>query len=243
MTISRPFFLDRLKVTKGQFRKFVESTGYKTSAERDGRGGMGYTGNPKKFLARGPNFNWHHWGVDQNDDSPVVNVSWHDANAFCRWLSTKEGKKYRLPTEAEWEYACRAGTTTRYYNGNDPEGLTRIANVRNASTHRLLPGLPQSLRSSDGHALTSPVGRLEPNNFGLYDMLGNAAEWCADWYDENYYVNSPTLNPTGPPTGTRRVLRGEGWYAKPLDCRPARRLDAAPSHADAITGFRVLCEP
>lgn len=144
--------------------------------------------------------------------------------AFCQWLSTKEGKKYRLPTEAEWEYACRAGTTTRYYNGNDPEGPTRIANVRDAATHRLMPGLSQSLHSSDGWAFTSPVGRLAPNNFGLYDMLGNAAEWCADWFDENYYVNSPTANPGGPPTRTRRVLRGEGWFAKPLDCRPSRRL-------------------
>lgn len=109
VTITRPFFLGRYEVTKGQFKKFAEEANYKTSAERDVKGGWGYSGDPRKPLQRRPTFNWRNWGVDQKDDSPVVNVSWYDAIAFCRWLSTKEGKRYRLPTEAEWEYACRAG--------------------------------------------------------------------------------------------------------------------------------------
>jgi formylglycine-generating enzyme required for sulfatase activity len=243
VTITRPFFLGRYEVTKGQFKRFIAETNYKTSAERDVKGGWGYSGDPRKPLLHDPRFNWRDWGVDQGDNSPVVNVSWLDAREFCHWLSKKEGKRYRLPTEAEWEYACRAGTTTRYYNGDDPEGLTRIANVRDATLRRLIPGWIHGVRSSDGWPFTSPVGKFEPNNFGLYDMLGNASEWCSDRYDESYYASSPPTDPTGPSTGVRRVARGECWNSKPLDCRPARRLDHPPMHHDATTGFRVVCEP
>jgi formylglycine-generating enzyme required for sulfatase activity len=243
VTITKPFFLGRYEVTKGQFKRFVEAKEYKTTAERDAKGGWGYTTDPRKPLQHRPTFNWRDWGVEQRDDSPVVNLSWYDATAFCHWLSGKEGKKYRLPTEAEWEYACRAGTTTRYYNGNDPEGLTRIANMRDATLKRQVPMWTHGVHSSDGWPFTSPVGKFEPNNFGLYDMLGNASEWCSDWFDENYYTNSPTTDPTGPPAGTMRVVRGEAWYAKPLDCRPARRLADSPSYRNAGSGFRVVCEP
>jgi formylglycine-generating enzyme required for sulfatase activity len=243
VTITRPFFLGRYEVTKGQFKKFVDATNYKTSAEQDGKGGWGYSGDARKPLQHRPNFNWRNWGVDQKDESPVVNISWIDASRFCGWLSHKEGKRYHLPTEAEWEYACRAGTTTRYYNGNDPEALTRIANVRDAALKRQIPGWTHCLHSSDGWPFTSPIGQFEPNNFGLYDMLGNACEWCSDRFDENYYADSPQTDPAGPTAGTKRVARGEGWHSKPVDCRPARRLDYVPSHRDATTGFRVVCEP
>ena len=115
MRITRPFYLGVYEVTVGQFRQFVEATDYRTEAERDGEGGWGWTG--KKWDGRKPEFTWRNIGIPQPDAYPVVNVSWNDAVAFCQWLSGKEGRTYRLPTEAEWEYACRAGTTTPFHWG------------------------------------------------------------------------------------------------------------------------------
>jgi formylglycine-generating enzyme required for sulfatase activity len=181
--ITQPFYLGTYEVTKGQFRKFVDATGYKTDAEKDGKGGGGYTSDKDSSFPfeQRANFTWRHWGVDQSDESPVANVSQNDAVAFCEWLSKKEGNPYGLPTEAQWEYACRAGTTTLYYNGNEPEELTRIANVADKTTKEKIQKFPWGVASSDGWAFTSPVGQFRSNNFGLYDMIGNAWEWCADW--------------------------------------------------------------
>jgi formylglycine-generating enzyme required for sulfatase activity len=178
--------------------------------------------------------------VNQSDASPVVNVSWNDAMAFCYWLSQKEGKTYRLPTEGEWEYACRAGTTTRFYNGDDSEGLTQIANVWDAAAKAQFPAGLNQLASSDGWAFTSPSGQFRPNGFGLYDMTGNAREWCADWYDKNYYATSPERDPAGPASGTARVSRGGGWNSLAPLCSSARRGYGEPTARDFNLGFRVV---
>jgi sulfatase modifying factor 1 len=243
VTISQPFYLGRYEVTKGQFRRFVENTGYRTDAEKDGQGGIGYTGDKDKPFEQRPNFTWRDWGVDQSDESPVVNVSHNDATAFCEWLSKKEGKKYRLPTEAEREYACRAGTTGRYYNGDDPEDLTKIANVWDATAKEKLPRAINSLKSSDGWAFTSPVGQFRPNNFGLYDMIGNAWEWCSDCYDEDYYSNSPERDPTGPSSGSFRMRRGGGWLSFAVSCRAASRGASSPDDRIDDLGFRMARSP
>ena len=126
----------------------------------------------------------------------MVNVSWNDAVAFCKWLSRKEGKTYRLPTEAEWEYACRAGTTTRYYSGDDPETLAKVGNVADATAKAKLPRV-ESTRSKPATGTCSrPRWVFKPNAFGLYDMHGNAWQWCSDWYGEKYYATSPkTIQP------------------------------------------------
>ena len=127
-------------------------------------------------------------------------MSWDDAVEFCEKLSAlveerAAGRKFRLPTEAEWEYACRAGTTTRFSFGDDPAGLANCAwFAENAS------GLPR------------PVGQKRPNAWGLYDMHGNMPEWCADWYAKDYYEKSPVDDPEGPATGSGRVTRGGGWF-------------------------------
>ena len=125
MRITKPFYLGVYEVTVGQFGKFVSDTGYKTDAERnkDFEGAFGFNAATGKF-EQNKGYSWRQVGFPQGDDHPVVNVSHNDAVAFCAWLSRKEGQTYRLPTEAEWEYACRAGTTTRYYHGDDPEGLS-----------------------------------------------------------------------------------------------------------------------
>ena len=219
---------------------------YKTEAERDGKGGYGWTGT--KFEQRKSFVPWS-WGFsDQTEDHPVVNVTWNDAEAFCKWLSDQEGVTYRLPTEAEWEYACRAGTTTMYYHGDDPEGLRFVGNSADQCNKRILGALPQLhnfpyASFDDGYAFTSPVGQFRPNDFGLYDMHGNAWEWCSDWYDSDYYAGSPTDDPTGAVTGSDRVGRGGGFNEYAGRCRSVSRAGSDPSYRVNVLGFRVVRSP
>ena len=126
----------------------------------------------------------------------MINVSWNDATAFARWLSQKEEVTYRLPTEAEWEYACRAETTSPYFCGEDPEGLAAVGNVRDGAYSERYSGMP-AIAEWDGYACTAPVGRFRPNAWGLFDMHGNVFEWCHDGFDADYYKRSPVDDPRG----------------------------------------------
>ena len=163
--------------------------------------------------------------------------------AFCKWLSGKEGKTYRLPTEAEWEYACRAGTTTRYYSGDDPETLAKVGNVEDAAANLKFPHWTNAIKASDGYVFTAPVGKFKPNAFGLYDMHGNAWQWCSDWYDAKYYAKSPADDPTGPDTGDGRVIRGGSWDDSPHCARSAMRDGITPDLPSDGAGFRVARTP
>jgi formylglycine-generating enzyme required for sulfatase activity len=226
-------------VTRGQFRHFVNDTGYKTDAEKGAKpGASGWNPDTKEF-----GFNeqhcWRNVGFEQSDEHPVVSVSWNDAVAFCKWLSRKEGKSYRLPTEAEWEYACRAGTTTRYFSGDDPETLGKVGNVGDATAKVKLPNWKSTIKASDGYVFTSPVGSFHPNAFGLYDMHGNAWQWCSDRYGAEYYAASATDDPTGPDAGDARVFRGGSWFDGPSSARSADRGWSAPGDRDCSAGFRV----
>jgi formylglycine-generating enzyme required for sulfatase activity len=139
-------------------------------------------------------------------------VSWNDAVAFCAWLSKKEGKTYRLPTEAEWEYACRAGTTTRYWTGNDPESLLAGANVPDQSFLEHLGNQGYAvLAGRDGHGLLAPVGEYAANPFGLHDTHGNAWEWCQDGWDPKFYEKKVRDDPLAPTDRPAHVMRG-GCY-------------------------------
>jgi formylglycine-generating enzyme len=169
----------------------------------------------------------------------VVNLSWFDAKEFCDWLSRKEGRTYRLPTEAEWEYACRAGTRTRYSSGDDPETLATAGNVTDASAKKVFPQW-RTIRADDGYTFTAPVGRFKPNAFGLYDMHGNALEWCADW-DWRYDVEAKQ-DPKGPPVGMVRIQRGGSWADFPDQCRSARRHGFNPMSWCISSGFRVVAD-
>jgi len=217
----------------------------------DGTGGYGY--NPAydpaasargdTFEGRNPRYSWRNPGFAQNDDHPVVNVSWNDAVALARWLTEREGVTYRLPTEAEWEYACRAGTRTRYHAGDAPESLLGAAATFEQDTATHWPAWRAfALPGHDGYVFTAPVGRFAPNAFGLHDMHGNVWEWVADRYGEHYYAQSPTEDPPGPAEGDRRVRRGGSWQTWPLYTRCAYRNWNTPASRYPLLGIRLLRE-
>ncbi len=237
--ITKPFYLGTHHVTRGQFRQFVTATAYKTDAEKgEEPGAFGWNPDEQAF---GPNkkYSWRNAGFEQTDEHPVVCVSWNDAVTFCKWLSQKENKTYRLPTEAEWEYACRAGTTTRYYGGDDPETLAKVGNVLDATAKAEFPDYTWAIKASDGYVFTAAVGRFRPNAYGLYDMHGNAWQWCADWYSVEYYAKSPADDPTGPDTGGVRIQRGGSWAFASVFARSACRHWNLPESRCSFTGFRV----
>jgi formylglycine-generating enzyme required for sulfatase activity len=153
--------------------------------------------------------------------NPVNNVSWDDAQEFARRLSRKENATYRLPTEAEWEYACRAGTTTEYYWGDKFDG--RCA---------------WNKRNSGGKA--HPVGLTRPNAWGLCDMSGNVGEWCEDWQMFGYVSDRERVDPAGDIVGRGRVVRGGDWHWEPNNCRSAFRSWESPSGSGANVGFRLV---
>jgi formylglycine-generating enzyme required for sulfatase activity len=234
--ITRDFYLGKYAVTRDQFQAFVRDAGYKTEAEA-GDGGYGWN-QAKKTWEQSKEYYWRNPGFAQKDEHPVVEVSWNDAVKFCAWLGRKMGREVRLPTEAEWEYACRAGSSTRYFFGDDEEDLARYANVADAS-FRNATGKSWGIKADDRYAFTAPVGRFQPNAWGLYDMHGNVWQWCQDRYDKDYYKNSPKRDPQGPEVGDRRVVRGGSWDGAPRFCRAAARYFAGPAIRRSFTGLRV----
>ncbi len=221
----------------------MAESGYFSEAERDGTGGWGYEPAIQYFAGRKPEYSWRQPGFPQAERHPVVNVTWGDAAALCDWLSRRESRRYRLPTEAEWEYACRAGSRTRWHSGDDAEGLVEVANLFDAACRPLFPQFEKfALAGSDGFAFTAPVGSFRPNAWGLYDMHGNVWEWCADWYADDYYRHSPLDDPAGPESGELRIRRGGSWHSWPLYVRSAYRNWNAPDTRYVLLGFRVAAD-
>jgi formylglycine-generating enzyme required for sulfatase activity len=251
--IGRSFYLAAHEVTIGQFGTFVTQTGFKTAAETDGKGASGYDSAERGFEYNSAKYSWRNTGYPQDDKHPVVDVNWHDAQAFCDWLSRKEARKYRLPTEAEWEYSCRAGTKTRFTTGDAPQGLASVANVcdQSLSKHWDLSTLkfganPKSITFQswdDGFAFTAPVGSFQPNAFGLYDMLGNVGEFCRDWYQNDYYRESGELDPKGPVKKREgHVIRGGTFLNGTTLVRATSRIECPDAYRNYVIGFRVLME-
>ena len=209
------------EVTRGQFREFVEETGYRTDAERDGMGGMDFVDG--KWV-QDPRFVWNaNLGFPQSDDHPVVKVTWNDAVAFCQWLSTKDGARTHLPAEAQWEYACRAGTESLYHCGDSDPTLGEYA-----------------WSCSNAYTRTHPVGLLKPNAWRIHDLYGNVWELCADWWEADYYAESPMDDPAGPKTGLKRVTRGGSWVNFPPVCGSTGRTHRSPHSRAPDFGFRVV---
>jgi formylglycine-generating enzyme required for sulfatase activity len=220
----RPFYLAETEVTIAQFRSFVEETGYVTDGERNGNtvsfqeyGGQVKTSNMRRFNWRLNDNGKEHDRAQEN--FPVAYISWNDAVNYCEWLSLKTGRKFRLPTESEWEYAAKAGKTTRFSGGDDATEVGWIAENSNKNAH--------------------PSGSRKSNAFGFEDMTGNVREWCDDCYFINY--NS------APKDGAQwkqnncsfRVIRGGSWYDKSQKSTVTTRYNASPDSRNSYIGFRV----
>jgi formylglycine-generating enzyme required for sulfatase activity len=217
VTIARPFYLGKHPVTRGAFAAFASATGFADTQ-------------------------WQKPSFAQTDQHPVVNVSHEDAAAYAAWLSRETGKDYRLPSEAEWEYAARAGTATARYWGDGRAEACRYANVADETLRKANKDKADAQRyfgCDDGFANTSPVGTFQPNGFGLYDMLGNVCEWVADhWHDS--YADAPedgsawTIGDSG-----LCVVRGGSWFNSPRVVRAGIRDKSGPGVRLDRVGFRL----
>ena len=239
VTLTKDYYMGVFEVTRGQFKQFADAENYKAEGEPDGKGGFGWDAD-KKDWRQDPKFTWQTPGFVQTDDHPVVLVSWNDAAAFCKWLSKKDGKAYQLPTEAEWEFACRAGSSKRFSFGDDEEGLAKHGNLADAD-FRSATGKDWGIKASDRFPFTAPVGSYTKNAFGLADMHGNAAEWCRDYYGP-YHKIASKVNPfqDTDQAGERRVVRGGSWLSEVRSCRAADRMFGAPGDRNNYAfGFRV----
>ncbi|MFO1425446.1 MAG: formylglycine-generating enzyme family protein [Steroidobacteraceae bacterium] len=233
--IPRAFAAGRFELTNGQYRDFVRATGHPTA----GTGCNAFFGNSVKAL-EGTSWADPGYGRPIRDDEPVVCIRWSDAQAYVNWLAGRTGKKYRLLTEAEWEYAARAGTQGLYTWGEDPAAACRWANVHDVSGSKAAPELPYPPPPcDDGYAGVAPVGKFPPNAFGLYDMIGNVWEWVEDCYQMPFGA-TPVDGSAQLAVGCdRRGSRGGSWRTVIERQRPAFRGRDPESLTSQIFGMRV----
>lgn len=233
--IDYAFAVGRFELTQGQYRRFVTATGHKTA----GTGCNAFFGDKVIPLA---NTNWSDPGYGRavRDDEPVACIRWSDAKAYVSWLAGRTGKKYRLLTESEWEYAARAGASGLHTWGEDPTQACKFANIHDASgakTKAILPYGPAPC--DDGFEMLSPVGRFTPNAFGLYDMIGNVWEWVEDCY-QMPFGNTPVDGSAQLTIGCdRRGARGGAWRTVYSRQRPSFRGRDPEALTSQIFGTRV----
>ena len=224
VTLTKGFYMQSKEVTVGQWREFARGSGYKSDAET---GGGAYVWGGEKWEKKAGAY-WDNPGFSQTDANPVTCISWNDAQAFTKWLSREDGGDYRLPTEAEWEYAARAGTKTPFYTGD-------CLSTGQANYNGDYPG--NSCSKGEFRKRPTPVGTFSPNRWGLYDMHGNVWEWCQDWYGG--YPSGSVTDPKGASSGSYRVGRGGNWSNVARNCRSADRGRVTPGYSSSYLGFRL----
>lgn len=221
VSLSSGYYMQTTPVTVGVWKRFSEATGYRSEAEKGTSGGSGWNGSA---LVQGPSYTWKAPGFPQTDDHPVTIVTYDDALQFARWATQTTGRNITLPTEAQWEYAYRAGTTTTYYDASAKDPLALGWFKDNAGQG------------------TKPVGQKKPNAWGLYDMGGNVWQWCLDWYAP--YVATDATDPMQTVADAsdkpRRVLRGGSWLKDTKNGRAAARFRSTPGTRNADNGFRLV---
>ena len=229
------FWIGQYEVTAGEFDLFVRSTGYQTTALK-----RGWSWCMRDRFDRKPGADFNHPGFEQDSRHPVVHVSWLDAKAMAEWLTANSAGRFRLPSEAEWEMACRGGAANARFWGESPRNACDHANGNDVTTIAECGFDWPYHDCRDGFARTAPAGSFAPNKFGLYDMLGNVAEWCRDVFGADAYSRHDQNNPVYTRGGGTRVFRGGGWYSAPGDMRCAVRRGTCPTYTDDALGFRLV---
>lgn len=233
------FYIGKHEVTISEFREFVNDTGYLTDPEREEFGCFSFNPSTGWVLRH---MSWKNHIFSQGNDHPVVCVSWNDATEYAKWLSKKTGKRYRLPTEAEWEYAAKSrGKGYRYAWGTgEPAG-----NIGDETLKKNFPNWPWPVWEGydDGYVYTAPVGSFKPNEIGIHDMGGNVWEWVDDWYNGDFYKTSPRDNPRAPKTDFTKIRRGGSWSDDTRHVRIVNRSRNVPMVGRFDLGFRLVMEP
>ncbi|MEO3471809.1 formylglycine-generating enzyme family protein [Roseomonas sp. CAU 1739] len=231
--------MSRTAVTLGQFAAFVAATGH-----APGSGCWAFVNSGATYeYQEAPTLNWRNPGFAQKDDHPVVCVSWIDAQAYARWLATTTGKPYRLPSEAEWEFGARAGTTTARFWGDTQAPACEYGNVADLSLAEALnlDRRPQfTFRCSDRHVYTAPVGSFRPNAFGLYDMLGNVWQWTLDCLNPTLEGQPVDGSPRLTGDCANRSMRGGSWSHLPWYVRAGNRVRGTAADRYNFAGIRVV---
>jgi len=240
--LAKGFWIGRYEVTNQEFEAFATATGYKTDAEKRGSGfGRILTKDNRAKFGTVTDLAWRNPGWRTDPKGPVVVVSWDDAQAYIAWLSLNAGEQYRLPSEAEWEYACRGRTRTEFFWGDIADSGREYLNAGDLGPSPEGKDWPEPFNFTDGFYFPAPVGQFKPNPFGLYDMLGNVNEWCQDCYHKNYQGAPADGTAWEIPAGKNRVIRGGAWLNAPGHCRSAGRCYGDPNIGAVTIGFRLVC--
>ncbi|MCE9530742.1 MAG: formylglycine-generating enzyme family protein [Planctomycetes bacterium] len=242
VTLTKPFYLAKHETSVGQFRQFVKANEYRTDIEKTG-GGNAH--DDKAVWKHRPGTTWLKPGFagpfELKEEHPVVHVSHTDSRAFCAWLQKNvktKGVVIELPTEAQWEWACRAGSGERYWWGKDEDTTGKVANVGERSLKKVQPDWPRTVMNmDDGHAFLAPVGSYQANAFGLHDMLGNVWEFCSTHY--GLYPKEPATDPGDLDPKRGFAVRGGGWSNIAADVRCGSRNADPPHFGHSNLGFRV----
>ena len=236
----KAFQLGQYEVTRTEFGRFVAATGYRTDAERDKAPGCSTVDLASGRWALHAGYSWRDPGFEQSDAHPVVCVSWNDAQAYIAWLNRQTHRHYRLPSEAEWEYAARAGSTAKYPWGADPNAGCTYANGQDQTP---LPGAAwhwqQPMQCRDGYFYTAPVGSYRSNGFDLHDTTGNVSEWVEDCYHPNYDGAPADGSVWRSVDCAQRVARGGSWSNGPAHLRVSGRGRLMPTERYVDIGFRL----